>query len=756
MKKYILLCVALVCGTVSMYGQTITGRVYDGTDGADGTKTPLPGASVYSPETSAGVTATGDGSFSITPGSGARRLVVSFVGFASDTVAIAEMSNNYIEVVLYPTESQIDDVVVTGTAAGVVSPPLVTQKMDMITKTGLLKMACCTLADSFENSATVTVGFTDAVSGAKQVQLLGLAGIYSQMMAENIPTMRGLASTYGWNYTPGQWLEAIHISKGASSVINGYESISGQMNLEYKKPDNTEDLFINLFGSDDEMFEANVTAATRVGKKQLWTGLLLHGAIEDKAHDHNHDGFMDMPRRKIVNAYNRWSYYSDNGRMESRTGVKFLYEDRRGGQTMGHGMEHTGDLYRTDITNRNITVENKTGFVVGQREGQSIGIITAFTNHEQRSGFGLKSFGGEQNSFYTNVLFNSSLGSAAHTYTAGASFTWDNYQVTFEDRSPLTLTEKTPLDRRETVAGAFAQYTFAPGDKFTLMLGARGDYNSEYGWLFTPRANIRWAPVQAIVLRASAGRGFRSPNVIAENIGLLGSSRRINVGSIDALDIERAWNMGGNATFYIPIWSGRLATLSLDWFHTMFQNQAVVDMERDPGEVWFYNLDGRSTADVWQADLNISPFEGMELLAAFRYNDTRITYSDGGVRHTVEKPLMSRYRGLINAAYATRFRKWVFDATVQINGPARLPSLNGYGAAEERSPVFPVWFAQITKNTKRFDIYVGVENIFNFTQRNPIMGADAPFAAGFDSSRVWGPLMGRRFYAGIRLRIGNF
>ncbi len=645
MKKYILLCAALVCGAVSVYGQTISGRVYDGTDGKNA---PLLGANVYCPETSVGVITSAAGTFSITPGSGARNLVVSFVGFTSDTVAVTTISGDYIEFILHPAENEIEDAVVSATAPGLVSPPLVTQKMDMITKTGLLKMACCTLADSFENSATVTVGFTDAVSGAKQVQLLGLAGMYSQMMAENIPAMRGLASTYGWNYTPGQWLEAIHISKGASSVINGYESISGQINLEYKKPDNTEDLLINLYGSDDEMFEANVTAATQVGKKQLWTGLLLHGAIEDKAHDHNHDGFMDMPRRKIVNAYNRWSYYSDNGRMESRTGVKFLYEDRRGGQATGHGLGHTGDPYRTDISNRNITVENKTGFMVGRREGQSIGVITAFTNHEQRSGFGLKSFNGTQNLFYANVLFDSSLGSAAHTYTAGASFTWDDYKMAYEDLSPLTPTAKTPLDRRETVAGAFAQYTFAPGDKFTFMLGARGDHNSGYGWLFTPRANVRWAPVQAVVLRASAGRGFRSPNVIAENIGLLGSSRRIDAGSITALDIERAWNMGGNATFYIPIWRGRMATLSLDWFHTRFQNQAVVDMERDAGNVYFYNLDGRSTADVWQADLNLSPFEGLELMAAFRYNDTRITYSDGGVRHTVEKPLMSRYRGLVN------------------------------------------------------------------------------------------------------------
>ena len=751
MKKYVLLCAAFLCGAVSLYGQTITGRVLAEIDGEN---VPLVGANVHCPGTNIGVTTAANGSFTLNLNKDARQIVASYLGFESDTVTVAAAAGGYLEFVLRSGESKIDDVVVKGSAAGVVSPPLVAQKTEMITKTGLLKMACCTLADSFENSATVTVGFTDAVSGAKQVQLLGLAGIYSQMMAENIPTMRGLASTYGWNYTPGQWLESIHISKGASSVVNGYESVSGQMNLEYKKPDNTEDLFINLFGSDDEMFEANITAAAQVGEN-LYTGLMLHGAVEDKAHDHNHDGFMDMPRRKIINAYNRWSYYNYEKGLESRTGIKFIYEDRMGGQTRGSHVTADKMLYRTDITNRNITVENKTGFAVGRKEGQSIGIITAFTNHEQNSGFGLKSFDGTQNSFYANVLLNSDFGSPAHTYTAGASFTYDDYKTTFEDLAEISATPKTRLDRREAVPGAFAQYTFTPGDKFTFMLGARGDYNSEYGWLFTPRANIRYAPVTAVVLRASAGRGFRSPNAIAENIGLLASSRKINAGSIASLGIEKAWNFGGNATFYIPIWNNRMATLSFDYFHTRFQNQAVVDMERNRGEVYFYNLHGRSKADVWQADLNISPFEGFEFIAAFRYNDTKVTYTDGGQDYTVEKPLMSRYRGLVNLAYATKFRKWVFDVTLQVNGPARLPSLDGYEAEKEFSPVFPVWFAQATKNTKRFDIYVGVENIFDFKQRHPILGADDPFGAGFDSSRVWGPLMGRRFYAGIRLRIGK-
>ncbi len=649
------------------------------------------------------------------------------------------------------TMSVTPTVVVPGYRSGTEIGRNSSLKTETITKTGLLKMACCNLSESFENSATVTVGFTDAVSGAKQVQLLGLAGAYTQMMAENIPVMRGLASTYGWSYTPGSWLESIQISKGASSVVNGYESISGQMNLEFKKPDNTEQLFINLYGDDAYRMEGNVTAATQVAPK-LWSGLMLHGSIENGVHDGNGDSFMDMPRTKFVNAYNRWLYVNDEKGVQSRLGFKFLYDERNGGQHY----PTSGDLYTTNIANRNFSLENKTGFSIGHKEGQSLGIITSFSHYEQNSGFGLKRFDGIQNSLYANVMFTSHIGTPDHGYMVGASFSLDNYNTVYEDRLPANMTPATNIDRQEAVPGAFAQYTYNYEEKLTVLLGMRGDWNSAYGWLATPRVNVRYTPAEWVVLRASAGKGYRSANVIADNIGLMASSRRFDVAGIDGLDIERAWNMGGNATFYIPIWSERKMTLSLDYFHTVFQNQAVVDFERDSHNVYFYNLQGRSWADALQADLSFTAFRGFDVFAAFRYSGTHTTESDGTQRWQAEKALMSRYRGLLNLSYATPFKKWVFDVTAQLNGPTRLPSMTGYGAPAEYSPSFPVLFAQVTKNTRRFDIYAGVENILDYRQKNPILGWSDPWGPSFDSSQIWGPLMGRKIYVGIRLRIGKF
>lgn len=750
-KKYIS-GLLLLFSSVAIYAHSFTGVVY--AEGDEG-KESIEGAYVYFPKSAKGMLSLHDGTFLLQHHENdGNILVASHVGFNSDTILITGHTNTTRLEFYLRKDIQLSETVVAGYQQGTYSSMITPFKTETITKAGLMKLACCNLSESFENSATVTVGFTDAVSGAKQVQLLGLSSIYSQMMAENIPTMRGLASTYGWSYMPGSWLESIHISKGASSVVNGYESLTGQINLEMKKPDQTDPLFLNFYADHAGRYEGNLTAAAQVSK-ELWTGLFLHASTESQEHDYNGDGFMDQPRTKFVNLYNRWSYLAENG-LQSRTGIKFLYDQRYGGQTSAHSEHQSMPLYSSDINNRNFTVENKTGFPVGTKEGQTIGIITSLTRHEQSSVLGYKTYEGSQNTFYTNFLFSSSIDAdRKHKYTVGASFLYDDFDTRFSDLLPFNNIPETPINRTELVPGMFGEYTYSLSEKLILIAGVRGDYNSRYGWLFTPRSNLKYNLSENIVFRASAGRGFRAPNVIAENIGLMASSRKFNLDNINNLDIERAWNYGGNIAFSIPIWDNRSMSLSLDYFHTEFDNQAVIDVDRSPNDVFFYNLANRSFADVLQADLSFTAFKGFDVYTAFRYNNNRIDYQDGGNVYRLEKPLVSKYRGLLNLSYATNLKRWVFDVTAQVNGPARIPSLNGYPSEAEYSPVFPIYFAQVTKNSKRFDVYLGVENIMDYRQNNPIINADNPFGSDFDSSLIWGPLMGRKIYIGTRIRIGD-
>jgi hypothetical protein len=523
------------------------------------------------------------------------------------------------------------------------------------------------------------------------------------------------------------------------------------MNLEFKKPNFTEPLFINLYVDDDLHYEGNITAAAQVAKN-LWTGLLLSGTLGTAVHDENGDNFLDMPKMKYVNAYNRWFYLNDEKGIQSRTGIKFLYEDRKAGQDslchVKHNIPLDGiTLWESFITNKSFTAYNKTGFSVGDKEGQSLGVINSFTHYEQHSNFGPRTFNGVQDSYYLNLLFSSFINNTNHRYMAGASFAYDNYNTEFEE---------TAGHRTEAVPGAFAEYTNTQLPNLTLVAGLRTDYNSRFGWLVTPRLNIKYDVNECIIVRASAGQGFRSPNVLAENIGLMASSRVFDNTNIDRLGIEKAWNFGGNIAFNIPIWDNRQAKLSIDYFHTRFQNQVIVDAERHRNAVFFYNSNGSANyANAWQADLSATLFKGFDLFAAFRYNNNRITYTDGTQQVETDKPLVSSYRGLINLSYATPLRRWVFDVTAQFNGPARLPGLNGYASEKIYSPAFPVYFAQVTHNSKRFDIYLGAENIFGYRQQDPIRKWENPFGPDFDASIVWGPINGIRIYGGVRLRIGK-
>jgi hypothetical protein len=657
-------------------------------------------------------------------------------------------------------EVSLDEVVVVSRPKGSLLPTSGLAKTEIINRTGLAKMACCNLSESFENSASITAGFTDAVSGARQIQLLGLSGIYSQILAENVPALRGLASAFAWNYVPAQWLESIRISKGTSSVIQGYESITGQINLEFAKPDNTEPLNLNLYVDEDRHLEGNLTSALQLGDK-LWTGLLLSGTSGSGVHDDNRDNFLDMPRMKYIHAYNRWFYLDDDKGIQSRTGIRFLYENRIAGQDslchIKHNIPYRGiELFETVIRNRHIAVENKTGIAVGSREGQSLGLIQSFSRHDQDLRFGRKHFDGIQNSYYAGLLFSSYIGTVDHRYTVGASFVYDNYRTGYSDNLEYSLTPLTAVDRTEAVPGVFGEYTYTHPAGLTVSAGLRTDRNSRFGWLVTPRGNLKYDMNSYLTLRLSAGRGFHSPNAITENMGLMASSRRFDLAQIHDLDIEKTWNFGGNIALNIPVWNGQTAILSLDYFRTVFQNRLIVDTERDRNAVFFYNLGrGRSSADAWQADLSTSLFRNFDVYAAFRYNRNRITYTDGSIQYETEQALVSKYRGLVNLSYATPLRRWVFNVTTQINGPARLNGLNGYDSEAIYSPAFPVFFAQVSKNHKYFDVYLGADNILGYTQQNPIRNWETPFSADFDASMIWGPLWGRRIYAGIRIRIPN-
>ncbi len=685
-------------------------------------------------------------------GNGTHKLIASFTGYNSDTLSVGQ---NAEEVTFVLTEGEmLEGASIQARQQGSFISKLTPVKMEVITVEGLSKMACCTLAESFENTATVSVGYSDAVSGARQIRMLGLAGIYTQMLDENIPTSIGLASTYGLSNIPGPWLESIQISKGPTSVINGYESIAGQINMEHKKPDRSEPLYVNLFASSDERYEGNITSAVKLNDR-LSTIVFVHGSADTKLHDENNDGFADMPKSRQINVGNRWLYKGDN--VQLRFGIGYLNETRDGGQ-VNHGSASAMPLYQTAIDNQHFNAYTKIG-IPFNRDETSLGIIVSYSYHDENAVYGEqmqggkgKAFGGNENNLFTNLIFQSSFGAQKqHKYSLGAGFRYDQLTALYTDNLQLyNAGQAIDFGHDEATTGAFAEYTYSPGEHLSIIAGARLDYNNIYGVLFTPRAHLKYNFLEHSSLRAAIGRGYRSAYLIPDNMGILANSRTLSVDPKD-LDIEEAWTYGISFTQTFPMTGNRQASLSIDAFRSDFSKQVVVDREVDASGIYVHNLNGNSYANSFQVDFTIEPVQRFTILTTFRYTDSKITMSHG----TVEKPLTDRYKGLINLSYATKFEKWKFDFTAQLNGESRIPTLDGDIAHSTYSEVYPMFFAQVTKKFRRLDLYAGCENIGNFMQDDPIIDSGNPFGKDFDASIIWGPLMGRKFYIGLRLKFGE-
>jgi hypothetical protein len=730
--KLQIFCFILPLISFTAASQNIKGYVY-GLDG-EKQKVPLPGANIYWAGTTSGTATNPDGYFELKRIKELKHadIVTSYVGYRNDTLC-PDHVDGMIEIVL--TESaMLKEVEIAERSPGAHISRTDLIATQQITLGELKKAACCNLAESFETNASVDVNFSDAITGARQIKLLGLAGKYSQMQTENIPNFQGLATSYGLSYVPGSWMESIQVSKGTSSVKNGYESITGQINIEYKKPENKEKLFVNLYANHAGRLEGNINSSIRVSPK--WsTAVFGHISNQSTLIDHNGDSFLDDPVFNQVNLFNRWNFHSD--KMEGMWGVKYLDESRKGGQVDYFGNEQANDdLYGTEIKTKRLEAFSKTGFFLKRAES-SIGWINSYIYHDLNSFFGLNDYDGRQHQFYSNLMLQTYISNTAHTITTGVSYKFDHFDETLNDSA---------FTRIEHVPGAFFEYTWTLPEKFTLLAGIRGDYDNLYGFFLTPRLHLRYAFSEHTILRASAGRGSRTANVIAENLSMLTTARRFVI--TEELKMEQAWNYGLNFTQYIDI-LGKEMTVNADFYRTDFTNQVIIDKEQNLDQIMVYNLDGKSYANTYQLEVKYELIERMDVTLAFRYNDVQMTIGETLMR----EPLVNKYKGLFTVSYATNLNKWQFDFTAQLNGDARIP--NTAGLPEEYrmdpySPVYPILNAQVTKFFKRWEVYLGGENLTNYTQHDPIIAAGDPFGPYFDASNIWGPVSGVKIYAGVR------
>jgi len=712
-------------------------------------KAPLPGANVFWLGTEVGNVTDFDGKFSIPYKKEYTKLIISFVGYKTDTLTIPKPI--FIKHSLKPT-SELDEIKIRSRTKASSTSYLSAQNVINVSSDELLKAACCNLSESFETNPSIDVNFADAVTGTRQIKMLGLTSPYILIATENIPSIRGASQAFGLSFIPGTWVESIQITKGAGSVVNGFESIAGQINAELVKPSTDDTVFINLYTASNARLELNTHINAKVSEK--WdTGIYLHGSTLNTKHDVNNDGFLDMPLYNQVNVMNRWQYTNLNKGLVSFINFKYLNDQKQAGQLDFNPDKDklTTNAWGSEIDTERYEISAKLGYVNAELPWQSVGFQAAFSGHTQESYFGLNSYNINHNSLYANVIYNTIISDSRHKVKTGINYTYDQYNE---------LVNTADFNRTENSIGVFAEYNYFNLDKLNVTAGLRIDRHNILGTFITPRLHMRYTTWQKGVFRASVGRGKRSANIFAENQKLFSTSRNINIldttGKIYGLNPEIAWNYGISFLQGFRVF-GRKGEITADFYRTDFKNQVVVDYE-NAQDVNFYNLNGDSYANSFQVELHYEPINKFNMRLAYKNYDVKTQYNVG----KLARPLIPKHRFFANASYETSLvegetGQWKFDTTFNWIGAQRFSSTQSNPLQyqlKDYSPTVATVNAQVTKVfSPRFEVYLGGENIFNLRQNNPIVSADNPFGSSFDTTFVYGPIFGANYFAGLRYKI---
>ncbi len=753
MKKSLFLLLGLLFFAPSIFSQKdeheehedhLHGEVY--TRNLEGKKEPLFGAVVFWRGTSEGAMTDDKGRFELDLHPTEKYFVVALVGYQADTLLYEGQADLEIELKSLGDGKEIN---IVGELASTMMKIRDAQLSQVMTEKELCKAACCNLSESFETNASIDASFTDAVTGTRQIKMLGLEGRYTQIMFDNIPTVRGLASIYGLSYLPGPWIKEISISKGVGSVIAGFESMTGQINVAHKGDEMKEKIFINAYAGSQGRLEFNTVVKRDFGPR--WSSRLhAHGAMSDLRFDMNNDGFLDNPLFRNIALRSEWSYAGKRGlRGEYMTSFHRL-ENTSGQFNFNPKDEILSRLWGVNVTTQRYEFSGKTGYVFEEKDGMSLGSQVSVSYHDQTGKYGMREYEGDQLNARVNLMFASEY-SEQVKQTSGVSFVMDDY---------TEILDTIDFSRTEQVFGIFSEHTFSPNEKWSIIAGLRGDYHNSYGFFVTPRLHARYSINDNTTVKFAAGKGYRSPNLLMDNVGLFASNRVIRIqpsleGAPYGMRMEEAVNLGVVFSRKLKLFH-RESSFILDAYHTEFMDQIVVDWET-PREISFYQLEGTSYSTSVQAEFQFSPIRRLNVRAAYRWLEARTQYGS----EVLDRPLVARHRAFTNFEYSTKEKdngaKWMFDLTVKWLGTQRLPYTESHHGGEglgTSSDDFVLVNAQVSKHfNPHFEVYIGGENLTNFMQMSPIVSADRPFDASFDASMIWGPVFGAMGYVGVRWRI---
>ena len=712
----------------------------------DGLQKPLTGVSVFWENTSIGTLTDSIGNFKIKKLNNSKKLLFKFLGFDDKIIKVDK--ETYSEILLTESQNVLDEVVVNKKKKTIQKSYFKTQNITNVSSEELLKAACCNISESFDTNPSIDVNYSNAITGTKQVKMLGLESPYLLITEENIPMIRGASQVYGLSFIPGTWVESMQITKGTGSVTNGFESISGQINVELNKPFSDSPFFINIYSNNMGRNEINLHS-NKIITDKLSTGLYIHANKNDHILDNNNDGFLDHPISEAINLFNRWQYINPSKGTVVFLGYRFMSDNKEIGENNKNKV-FIREPWSGEINTKRFDSNFKFGYVNPSIPYQSLGFQMAYSYHDQDSFFGKRNYLINQKSFYSSIIYNSIIGSTLNKIKLGLNYSYDDYDELF---NRVSIDMMSSSQRIDNSIGGFFEYSYDSLDEISLVAGIRYDFHNNLGNFFTPRLHFRYQPFEKSVIRLSTGTGRKASNVISENQNIFATGREIflpkNVGNFYGLAPEKAFNYGISFRqgFYI---NNREGDITIDYYVTDFDNQVVVDWETQ-GKVSFYNLEGKSYAKSLQVDLEYEFSDNLYLKSTYKNYDVMKQYKSG----FLQNPLTPKNRFFTNIEASTITKsngsKWKFDLTYNWVGKQRIPKHN-LSLVKGFSNSYSLLNSQITKVfSKKFELYVGGENMSNYKQDKPVLGG-YPFGTDFDTSIVYAPIHGSLFYIGLRLK----
>lgn len=715
----------------------------------------LPDAVVVWTGTSIGATTSETGEFVLPLPSDTTHLPLRLAviyGDAQDTFLIDDL---HVYWSLEMTASVgLKEVVIKDAVSGAYISVLQPVKTEIINRAELRKAACCDLAGCFETQSTVQPTTTNILTNAKELRILGLSGVYNQVLLDGLPTVIGLTYTYGTGSIPGSMLENIWVVKGANSVAQGFEGMVGQITVYPREGGIAEpvtaDVLLNSFG------EQHYNAATAV-KKNKWSNYLaLHYSHPGGKWDRDNDQLLDLPLLTRYGIYNKWRYRKENEKgWSSFVAARWVKEERIGGQTFFHPDADAGtsSAYGQILRYQQPELLTKTGYRFDPNH--KITLLASVSAQQQDSWFGLTSYRAQQQYAYANLQYEWYWGpKKLHELKAGSSYRrlHLNEDIAFAPADTLGRTYDGNYRTNDAIPGFFAENTLhLDGDRWVLITGLRADHHQRYGWLAVPRALLRFTPSADMDWRLSAGRGWRNVYLFPENTALLAGNRDIQF--TEALDPERSWNVGINMIRRRTIRQIQ-CTATADVYRTWFQNQFFPDYDTSPTLALISNFRETSVSNGIQVELSAQWTKRVELKTAWNYLDVFRRYD--GQKKVL--PFNPRHRVLGVLTLRSANLRWQLDLNMHWYGEQRLPDTRLNPEPLRRpdyAPAYTIASSQLkyTFPKEQVELFIGCENIMDFRQLRPVPGWEQPFARGFDPAFAWGPVRGREWYVGCHYQL---